>query len=285
MKVMWIGHGGLLFVSGKHKILIDPYLSNSLRTINKKLRRRARISRKLFRIKPDAIVLTSSHPDRSDFKTVKKYASKWGKYTPTILACENSFKTISSAWMLKKSNPIMFEKGLEWSLGDLTIAGVGAKTDDRSAFGIIITDNEDGKKYYIASNTLYSEELINELPTDIFCAFLPISGTFGSMNAIDASRFAKKLNAQYNVPVQYGMFDKLKTDLFDVDGKVVPKIYRVIDFNADGESLFKNDGVNFFLNEKTPKRKRKKKSELDDDIGDDTVDIPIIPLLTDGEIL
>ena len=40
MKVMWIGHGGLLFVSGKHKILIDPYLSDSLRSANKKLRRR-----------------------------------------------------------------------------------------------------------------------------------------------------------------------------------------------------------------------------------------------------
>lgn len=285
MKVMWIGHGGLLFVSGKHKILIDPYLSDSLRATNKKLRRRARISRKLFRIKPDAIVLTSSHPDRSDFKTIKKYASKWGKYTPTILACENSFKTISSSWVLKKSNTIMFEKGLEWSLGDMTIAGVNAKTDDRSAFGVIITDNEDGKKYYVASNTLYSEELIASLPTDIFCAFLPISGSFGSMNALDASRFAKKLNAQYNVPVQYGMFDKLKADQFIVSGRVVPKIYKIIDFNSDPESLFKNDGVDFFFNEKSPKKKKGlSKNEIDHDIDTVTVDIPILPLLTDGEI-
>lgn len=284
MKVMWIGHGGLLFVSGKHKIIIDPYLSDSLRTQNKQLRRRTRVKRKLFRIKPDAIVLTSAHPDRSDFKTIKKYASKWGKYTPTILCCENSFKTISSSWVLKKSNPIMFEKGLEWSLGDMTIVGVSAKTDDRSAFGVIITDNEDGKKYYVASNTLYSEELISELPDDIFCAFLPISGSFGSMNAIDAARFAKKLNAQYNVPVQYGMFDKLKADQFIVGGRVVPKIYKIIDFNLESESLFKNDGVDFFFNEKSPKKKKARKNEIDHDIDTVTVDIPILPLLTDGEI-
>lgn len=284
MKVMWIGHGGLLFVSGKHKILIDPYLSDSLRSANKKLRRRARVSRKLFRIKPDAIVLTSAHPDRSDFKTIKKYASKWGKYTPTILSCEKSFETISSSWVLKKSNTIMFEKGLEWSLGDMTIVGVDAKTDDRSAFGVIIVDNEDGKKYYVASNTLYSEELIASLPTDIFCAFLPISGSFGSMNAIDAARFAKKLNAEYNIPVQYGMFDKLKADQFIVSGRVIPKLYKIIDFNCDPESLFKNDGVNFFFNEKAPKKKKAKIVEIDNDIDTVTVDIPILPLLTDGEI-
>lgn len=281
MKVMWIGHGGLLFVSGKNKVLIDPYLSDSLRLTNKQLRRRTRVKKKLFRIKPDAIVLTSSHPDRSDFKTVKKYASKWGKYTPTILACENSFRTISSSWILKKSNMIMFEKGLEWSLGDMTIVAVSAKTDDRSAFGIIITDNEDGKKYYIASNTLYSEELINELPTDIFCAFLPISGSFGSMNAIDAARFAKKLNAQYTVPVQYGMFDKLKADQFIVGGRVIPKIYKIIDFNAPEDSLYKNDGVDFFFNEKSPRKKKSKKIEIDHDIDTVTVDIPIL-LLGDG---
>ena len=281
MKVMWIGHGGLLFVSGKNKVLIDPYLSDSLRAQNKLFKRRMRVKGKLFRIKPDAIVLTSSHPDRSDFKTVKKYASKWGKYTPTILACENSFKTISTSWMLKKSNIIMFEKGLEWSLGDITISAVGARTDDRSAFGVIITDNEDNKKYYVASNTLYSEELISELPSDIFCAFLPISGTFGSMNVIDASRFAKKLNAQYTVPVQYGMFDKLKADQFIVGGRVIPKIYKIIDFNASDELFYKNDGVDFFFNEKAPRRKKEKKQSFDHDLDTVTVDIPIF-LLGDG---
>lgn len=286
MKVMWIGHGGLLFVSGKNKIIIDPYLSDSLRSTNKQLRRRTRVKGKLFRVKPDAIVLTSSHPDRSDFKTIKRYASKWGKYTPTILACENSFKTISNSWVLKKSNLIMFEKGLEWSLGDMHISAVGARTDDRSAFGVILTDNEDGKKYYIASNTLYSEELISELPDDIFCAFLPISGTFGSMNAQDAARFAKKLNAQYTVPVQYGMFDKLKADQFIVTGRVVPKIYKVIDFNMPDDELFRNDGIDFFFNEKEPKKSKKDKSdELGRDIDTITIDAPTISTTTTDDIL
>ena len=272
MKVMWIGHGGLLFVSGKSKVLIDPYLSDSLRFQNKLLKRKKGVKRKLFTIKPDIIILTSSHPDRTDFKTIKKFESKRSStYMPTILACESSFKIASEDWKLKRANNIMFEKGLEWSLGNMTISAVGARTDDRSAFGIIITDNEDGKKYYIASNTLYSEELLNELPTDLYAAFVPISGTFGSMNIIDASRFAQKLNAQYTVPVQYGMFDKLKAEQFVVVGRIIPKIYKLIEFEESNST-----GLDFHYNEKLVSQK-KKKEQLDNDIDDIntvTIDVP-----------
>ena len=171
MKVMWIGHGGLLFISGKNKILIDPYLSDSLRLINRLFKRRMRIKRRLFLLKPDVICLTSSHPDRADFKTVKTFANKRGSYQPTILACEKAFISGRDNWGLKKANLTMFENGLEWSLGDMTIKAVGAKSDDRSAFGLIITDNEDGKKYYISSNTLYNEEIISSLPLS---SYIPI---------------------------------------------------------------------------------------------------------------
>ncbi len=283
MKVMWIGHGGLLFVSGKNKILIDPYLSDSLRLINRLFKRRMRIKRRLFLLKPDVICLTSSHPDRADFKTIKKMATKTGKYQPTILACEEAFKEGRASWGLKKANLTMFEKGLEWSLGDMTIKAVGARTDDRSAFGLIITDNEDGKKYYVASNTLYSEELISSLPSDIFCAFIPISGSFGSMNIIDASRFAKAINAEYTVPVQFGTLDKVKADQFIVGGRIIPKIYKIIDFNSPEGVEITNGGVDFRYNEKSTS-KRKKKNSLDDELDDIntvTIDVPIVPALLD----
>lgn len=280
MKVMWIGHGGLLFVSGKSKILIDPYLSNSLHAQNKLLKRKKGIKGRLFKIKPDVIILTSSHPDRTDFKTIKKFEKKrTSTYMPTILACESAFKIASEDWKLKRANNIMFEKGLEWTLGDMTITAVGARTDDRSAFGVIITDNDDGKKYYVASNTLYSEELISELPSDLYAAFIPISGTFGSMNIIDAARFSKKLNAQYTVPVQYGLFDKLKAEQFIVGGRVIPKIYKIIDF----EDNTSENGLDFRYNEKLTSWKREKakhESEIDD-INTVTIDVPVPPVSLD----
>ena len=43
MKVLWLGQGGLLFVSGKTKIMIDPYLSDSLSEVNHEFARRMKL--------------------------------------------------------------------------------------------------------------------------------------------------------------------------------------------------------------------------------------------------
>ena len=268
MKVMWIGHGGLLFVSGKNKILIDPYLSNSLSLDDKFFRRRTRIKASLYALKPDVIITTSSQRDRADFKTIRRLSEgpfwflgqynifgRFSKYRPTILASENAYSKAKTLGL--KHRPLtMFEPGCEWSLGDMTIKAVPAITSDFSAFGLIITDNEDGKKYYVASNTLYCEDLIKSLPTDIYCGFFPIGGIFGSMNAIDASRFAKALNPEYAVPVQFGTLDRVKPEQFIVGGRIIPKIYKVIDFNSPDGPTVSNSGIGFFFNEKSSKRRR-----------------------------
>ena len=276
MKVMWIGHGGLLFISGRHKVLIDPYLSDSLRLVNRIFKRRMRIKHRLFFTKPDVTVITSSHPDRCDLKTIKRLARGRFGYTPTILACEKAFRTASESWGLKRANLTMFEKGLEWSLGDMTIKAVDAKTDDRSAFGLIITDTETSKKYYVASNTLYSEELIASLPTDLYAAFIPISGTFGSMNVLDAARFARELNAQYTVPVQFGTLDKTKADAFISGGRILPKIYKIMDFDDESGVSLSNDGLDFFFNEKAKKSAKAGEAIELDEASTMTVDMPHI---------
>ncbi len=288
MKVMWIGHGGLLFVSGKNKVLVDPYLSNSLRQTDIFFRRRKRIKRRLFLLRPDVIVLSSSHPDRADLKTVSRVAEgpfSWlgplnffNRYRPTILASEEAFRKGISTWSLKGANFTMFEPGVEWSLGDMTIKAVNAYTDDYSAFGLIITDNEDGKKYYVASNTLYSDELIKSLPSDIFAAFIPIGGTFGSMNVIDASRFAKAINAEYAVPVQFGTLDRVKPEQFIVGGRIIPKIYKVIDFNAPGGPEVSKNGIDFFFNEKKSRNKSNGAPAYDDvyEINTEEAALPMV---------
>ena len=91
MKVMWIGHGGLLFVSGKTKIIIDPYLSNSLSAIDASLSRKLRIKHKLLRIKPNALILTSSLPEHTDWKTIKKYLKKRRKNKIAVLSCRTTY--------------------------------------------------------------------------------------------------------------------------------------------------------------------------------------------------
>ena len=79
MKVLWLGQGGLLFVSGKSKIMIDPYLTNSLSKSDRSLSRRMKVNKKLFKVKPDIIILTNNHPDHADFNTIEKFVKKQNK--------------------------------------------------------------------------------------------------------------------------------------------------------------------------------------------------------------
>ncbi len=269
MQIVWLGQGGLMMVSQKHKLLIDPYLTNTLKKLDKRMKRRVGIKKKYFKLKPDIILLTNSHPANTDEKTLVRFIKQRRKKKDrlTVLSCESSFGSIFSNKEYKRANHIMFGEGDEWTIENMHIKAVKARTNDRSAFGVLVTDLSDCKKYYIAANTLYNEEIINSLPSDIFAAFIPISGTYGCMNRLDAQRFATRLEATYVVPINYGMFDKIDPEEFVCVGRVIPKPFKVISFNITPVSTTTQNVFDRRFNEKlTPeqaealsKSKKKKK--------------------------
>ena len=233
MKHIWLGQGGLLLISGKLRIVVDPYLSNSMRAIDRTMKRRVKIKKKFLRVKPDMIILTNSHPDHADMATIKKYLYKTRKRT-VVLASEKAYHKIYSERIAGRYTNVMFEEGDEWTLGHLLIKGVRCKTDDKTAFGVIIEDSYTGKKVYIAGNTLYNKYLIQDLPNDIDVAYVPISGQYSTMNIADAQRFAKELNAKVVVPFHFGMFDNVNPKGFDCENKMLPRPYEVIPIDAEG---------------------------------------------------
>lgn len=281
---MWIGHGGLLFVSGKTKIIIDPYLSNSLSAIDASLSRKLRIKHKLLRIKPNALILTSSLPEHTDWKTIKKYLKKRRKNKVAVLSCRTTYdkmvfenepfrkkvmkKITKKQKIYKNANHFVFGPGMEWSAGNLTIKGVSAYGNDPFSFGVIITDRTDGKRYYVAGPTMYNEKLFDEIPDDLYAAFVPVGGEFGMMNNIDAVRFAKRIDAEFVIPISYGMFHKrLKPDEdFKVGGRVLPKAYRIIEFTLCPDQPLFTGGLDIFYNEKEPKKDKDEKSEEEKDV-------------------
>lgn len=252
MQIVWLGQGGLMLVSQRHKLLIDPYLTNTLKKLDKHMKRRVGIKQKYFKLKPDIILLTNSHPANTDEKTLVRFIKKRRKKKNrlTVLSCESSFGTIFSNKEYKRANHIMFGEGDEWTIENMHIMAVKARTNDRSAFGVLVTDLTDGKKYYIASNTLYNEEIINSLPSDIYAAFVPISGTYGCMNMLDAQRFAARLEASYVVPINYGMFDKINPTEFVCEGRIIPKPFKVISFNSASPKPPKQNVFDRKFNEK-----------------------------------
>ena len=232
MKLLWLGQSGLLFDFNGLKIMIDPYLTDSLSKLDSEFTRKTKINRKLFRAKPDIIILTNCHLDHADNASIEKLLKHMSrKKRATVLSCESVYDEITTAPSMAHANHIMFEKYSEWTVGNVNIQAVPAKTDDKTAFGVVITDFTNNKKYYIAGDTLYNKQVIDNLPSDIYAAFLPINGEFGSMNVTDAKRFAEKIQARFCVPVHFGMFDKIKPSTFDVSNAIIPKPYKIINFD------------------------------------------------------
>ena len=232
MKLLWLGQSGLLFDFDGLKVMIDPYLTDSLAEQGKEFTRKTKINKKLFGAKPDIIILTTGHLDHADDGSIERLLKHMGrKKRATILSCESVYDYITTVPKMSGANHIMLEKYSEWTVGYINIQAVPAKTDDKTAFGVVITDFASGKKYYIAGDTLYNKQVIDNLPSDIYAAFLPINGEFGSMNVTDAKRFAEKIQARFCVPVHFGMFDKIKPSTFDVSNAIIPKPYKIINFD------------------------------------------------------
>ena len=259
MKVLWLGQGGLLFVSGKTKIMIDPYLSDSLSKVNHEFARRMKLNKKLYRVKPDGLIITNNHSDHADITTIERLTKyRKDRKKLTVLSCESVFEQLINIPTVSLANHIMLEEGSEWTIGAFNICAVGAKTDDKSAFGVVITDLETNLKYYVAGDTLYNKYVLESLPKDIYASFIPINGTYGSMNATDAIRFADMIDSRFYVPIHFGMFDKISPRDFDVDNAIIPSIYKIIDFEAIDKQLKPyRKGLDLKFNEKQIKSNKK----------------------------
>ncbi len=240
MKVLWLGQGGLLFVSGKTKIMIDPYLSDSLSKENHEFARRIKLNKKLFKVKPDVLIITNSHSDHADIETIEKLVKQRTKRRKLcVLSCESVFSELVNIPTVCQANHIMLEEYSEWTIDKVNIRAVPAKTDDKSAFGVIITDLENSRKYYVTGDTLYNEKVISNISNDIYATFLPINGEYGSMNVFDAKRFAGKINSLFFVPIHFGMFDKVNPKEFDLENAIIPHPYKIIDFEGSESQTYK----------------------------------------------
>ena len=125
------------------------------------------------------------------------------------------------------SNYVLFNVGTTWTDNDIRFQAVRAEHSDPCAIGVILS--AEGKNYYVTGDTLYNEAVFESLPDiDFEAVFLPINGVGNNMNMIDASRFAKRVNARYTVPFHIGMFDTLNADNLEVENKVIPTIYQEI---------------------------------------------------------
>jgi L-ascorbate metabolism protein UlaG (beta-lactamase superfamily) len=223
MKITYLGQAGFLFETEKIKIMIDPYLSNSVEKIEPHNKRRVPVDERFFEIKPDVMVFTHDHLDHYDPETAGRFIREGAGIT--VLSPRSVFDKVRRTCF--GNNYVLFDNTTEWTEKGVTFTATKAVHSDTYAIGVIIDDGE--KKYYITGDTLYSESIFESLPDDIYAVFLPVNGVGNNMNMSDAARFAKKTRAKKVVPMHIGLFDEKTSDSFECDNKVKIKIYEEVE--------------------------------------------------------
>ena len=225
MKVTWLGQAGLLFEREGVRIIIDPYLSNSVEKNEPKNYRRQPANEDFFALTPDVMIFTHDHLDHYDPETAPRFLERRDKKV-TVLAP-------LSVWQKARAeggghNYVQFNRHTEWSEFGFRFKAVKAEHSEPYAIGVLIETIEEGKTYYVTGDTLYNSEIFADLPEDIEAVFLPINGVGNNMNKVDAARFAKKTRARCVVPIHFGMFDELSPEGFNLPNAVIPQIYQEI---------------------------------------------------------
>ncbi len=216
MKITWMGQAGLYIEADGKKIMIDPYLSDSVAKINPKNTRRVPVDKAFLKIVPDIIVCTHDHLDHNDPETLSHYLSS-GDREITVLAPGTAWSSIRG--LGGPHNYVCFERHSEWTEGAIRLIAVHAEHSAPKAIGVVI--EAEGKRLYITGDTLYNTEIFADvLPLGkLDAVFLPINGVGNNMNMADAARFCEKLQPTTAVPLHWGLFD----DLCGADWKYEPK--------------------------------------------------------------
>ena len=222
MKITWLGQAGLLFEKDGFKIMIDPYLSDSVKKINPKNYRRIPVDESFFDMRPDVMIFTHNHLDHYDPETAERYIT--ADSNMLVLAPKSVWDEVRKIG--GNNNYVLFNRHTSWNENGIKFTAVKAEHSDITPIGVIIDDGE--KKYYVTGDTLYNKEIFENIPEDIYALFLPVNGVGNNMNMTDASLFAKRVKAEKVVPIHIGMFDQLSADDFKCENKIIPEIYKEI---------------------------------------------------------
>lgn len=227
MKITFLGQNGFLIESKNSKIIVDPYLSDSVELIEPQNKRRQPIEDRFLNVKPTTVIITHAHADHYDEQTLDKLLLKTGIVGDrcVLIAPPSVFAKAKKRY--PDCNCVYFENGTSYSVDGVLFTAVAAEHSDPEAIGVIISCED--KNYYITGDTLYSERVFKSLPEINFEAvFLPINGRGNNMNAVDAARFLNRLNFKFAVPTHFGMFDDMTGKELVCENKIIPQIYKEI---------------------------------------------------------
>ena len=210
-----------MFETGGQKIVVDPYLTDSVAKINPQSKRRVAVEEEFLYIKPNVIILTHNHGDHTDMETLCHYLTEDSNVL--VLASKNAWSRVRE--FKGNNNYVMFNRHTIWSENGITYTAVKAEHSDECSVGVVI--EAEGKNYYITGDTLYNTEILADLPEKIDYVFLPVNGYGNNMNMADACAFCQRISTTA-IPMHCGLFDDMDMQGFEYEPKRVPQFFEEI---------------------------------------------------------
>lgn len=226
MKIVYLGQAGFLVETSGLRIVIDPYLSDSVGAMDAAKRRRVPVDPSFFGLRPDVLIFTHSHLDHYDPATAEEYLRRYNGIT--VLSPSTVWGTVRQQG--KSHNYVLFDRGTRWTEGAARFTSVPAAHSDAAAVGIVL--QAEGKTLYFTGDTLYHEGIFPHLPVGIDLIFLPVNGAGNNMNAADAADFAARCGAKWAVPMHTGLLDDLSADIYTAGNRILPEIYKELNWEG-----------------------------------------------------
>ena len=242
----WLGQSGFLLQWKGKRVLIDPYLSDSL---TKKYaitdKPHVRMSERVIDpgMLKNILVVTSSHnhTDHLDAETLIPVL----RNNPGIkfIIPEANREFVSKRVKCKKEFPVGLNEGRSVTIDEFSFHGIPAKHNEIERdengncrfMGYVISF--DKYKIYHSGDTLWFDEMINLLkPFAVEVAILPINGNdplrkvAGNLNCEQAARLGKMINAKNVIPCHYDMFTFNTADVNDFieEAEKIDQPYKVL---------------------------------------------------------
>jgi L-ascorbate metabolism protein UlaG (beta-lactamase superfamily) len=242
----WLGQSGYLIEWKGQRVLIDPYLSDSLtkkyaHTSKPHIRMSERV------IDPELLrnitVVSSSHnhTDHLDAETLIPVLRNNPGIHFVVPEANRSF--VADRVQCDKNFLSGLNVGLSLTIGHFTFHGIAAKHNEIEKdengccryMGYVI---EFGKwKIYHSGDTLWYDELVTVLkPYAVDLALLPINGNdpkrevAGNLNAREAAELGRQIKAKWVIPCHYDMFTFNTVDVteFEKEARLLKQPYKIL---------------------------------------------------------
>jgi len=214
LSVWWLGQASFIVKSGEPSNLIaaiDPYLSNACKALGE----RAGLNLDRITEPPlspqdlvgiDLCLLTHSHEDHCDPKTLKPYREAGGR-APFVAPPETAEKLREVG--VPESEIIMIWPNKTHKVGNLTFRATFAvppSGSDLTHVGYLIS-LDGGPTFYFTGDSSYHDILaisVAEHKPDVM--FAVINGAFRNMGPADAALLASQINPKLVIPYHYDLF-------------------------------------------------------------------------------